>query len=107
VTIRLAVDDPDVAEAFVRVAYYARLDARTRQLETHDSPFVRVGEDRLVTVELEPPPRAVAYRVRVLGRLVAGAARSRGDSIRVRAGEPAVERGRGRPSLTRLEADLP
>jgi len=107
VTIRLAVDDPDVAEAFVRVAYYARLDARTRQLETRDSPFVRVGEDRLVTVELEPPPRAVAYRVRILGRLVAGAARSRSDSIRVSRGEPAAERGRGRPSLTRLEADLP
>jgi len=106
-TIRLAVDDPDVAEAFVRVAYYARLDARTRQLETHDSPFVRVGEDRLVTVELAPPARAVAYRVRVLGRLVPGAARSRGDAIRVRPGEPAAERGRGRPSLTRLEADLP
>jgi len=107
VTIRLAVEDPDVAEAFVRVAYYARLDARTRQLETRDSPFVRVGEDRSVTVELEPPARAVAYRVRVLGRLVAGAGRSRDDAIRVRPGEPAAERGRGRPSLTRLEADLP
>lgn len=107
VTIRLAVDDPDVAEAFVRVAYYARLDARTRQLETRDSPFVRVGEDRLVTVELAPPARAVAYRVRVLGRLVPRAARSRDDAIRVRPGEPAAERGRGRPSLTRLEADLP
>src|SRR5207237_10449319 len=84
VTIRLAVEDPDVAEAFVRVAYYARLDARTRQLETRDSPFVRVGEDRLVTVELEPPARAVAYRVRRLGRLLPGAVRSRGDAIRVR-----------------------
>jgi len=101
----LAVDDPDIAEAFVRVAYYARGDARSRQLATQDSPFVRVGEDRRVVIELAPPPCAVAYRVRVLGRLVAGATVSRRDAIHARPDDAAIERGRPRPSLTRLETD--
>ena len=100
----LAVDDPDVAEAFVRIAYYARGDARSRQLATQDSPFVRVGEDRRIVIDLAPPPGAVAYRVRVLGRLVGGASLSRSDAIHARFGG-AVEQGRPRPSLTRLETD--
>lgn len=105
VTVDLAVDDPDVAEAFVRVAYYGRADQRSRQLATVDSPYVRVGADRRVTIQLEPPPGAVAYRIRVLGRLVTGAVISRGDGIRARwAGEPA-EQGSRRPSLTRLLTD--
>lgn len=106
-TVDLAVDDPDVAEAFVRVAYYARADLRSRQLATIDSPFVRLGPVRRVTVELEPPPGAVAYRVRVLGRLVTGAAISRADAIHVRWVGGAAERGTRRPSLTRLLTDLP
>ena len=92
-TLVLAVDDPDVAEAFVRIAYYARADARSRQLATHDSPYVRVGEDRRIAVELVPPPGAVAYRVRVLGRLVAGAVRSAVDAIRIRLDPAPAERG--------------
>jgi hypothetical protein len=107
VTLVLAVDDPDVSEAFVRVAYYARADARSRQLATHDSPFVRVGDDRRIAIELDPPLGAVAYRVRVLGRLVPGAVVSRVDAIHVRPGPAPADRGRARPSLTRLEADLP
>jgi hypothetical protein len=107
VTLVLAVDDPDVAEAFVRVAYYARADARSRQLATRDSPFVRVGEDRRIVIELDPPPAAVAYRVRVLGRLVPGARLSRADAIHVRPDPAPADRGRPRPSLTRLETDLP
>jgi hypothetical protein len=107
VPLVLAVDDPGVAEAFVRVAYYARADVRSRQLATRDSPFVRVGEDRRITVELIPPAGAVAYRVRVLGRLVAGAARSRIDAIHVRQDPLPAERGRPRPALTRLETDPP
>jgi hypothetical protein len=107
VTLVLAVDDPDVAEAFVRVAYYARADSRSRQLATRDSLFVRVGEDRRIAVELAPPAGAVAYRVRVLGRLAPGAVASRVDAIRVRPDPLPAERGRPRPSLTRLEADLP
>lgn len=106
-TVDLAVDDPDVSEAFVRVAYYARADLRSRQLGTIDSPFVRVGPARRVTVELEPPPGAVAYRVRVLGRLVAGAAISRADAIRARWVGGAAEQGPRRPSLTRLLTDVP
>lgn len=107
VTFDLAVEDPDVAEAFVRVAYYARGDQRSRQLATVDSPFVRVGPARRVTVELDRPPGAVAYRVRVLGRLVAGAAISRADAIRARwAAGPAIQ-GPRRPSPTRLLTDLP
>jgi hypothetical protein len=107
VSLVLAVDDPDVSEAFVRVAYYARADARTRQLATRDSPFLRVGEDRRIVIELDSPPGAVAYRVRVLGRLVATAVLSRVDAIRVRPDPAPAERGRQRPSLTRLQADLP
>ena len=105
VTLVLAVDDPDISEAFVRIAYYARADARSRQLATRDSPYVRVGEDRRVSVELVPPPGAIAYRVRVLGRLVAGAVLSRIDAIHVRLDPTAADRGRARPSLTRLEPD--
>ena len=101
----LAVDDPDVAEAFVRVAYYARGDARSRQLATQDSPFVRVDEDRRIVIDLRPPQGAVAYRVRVLGRLTVGASFSRRDAIRALPDGGPADRGRTRPSLTRLEAD--
>jgi hypothetical protein len=105
VTLVLAVDDADVSEAFVRIAYYARADARSRQLATRDSPYVRVGEDRRISVELRPPPGAIAYRVRVLGRLVPGAVLSRIDAIHVRPDPTPADRGRARPSLTRLEPD--
>ena len=107
VTVDLEVDDPDVAEAFVRIAYYALADQRSRQLATVDSPFVRVGAGRRVTVELDPPPGAVAYRVRVLGRLAAGAAISRADAIRARWTGGPTEQAPRRPSLTRLLHDLP
>lgn len=105
--VALAVDDPDVGEAFVRVAYYARGDARSRQLATVDSPFVRVGPERTISIELRPPPGAVAYRIRVLGRLVPGAVISRADAIRARWAAAAAEQGSRRPSLTRLLTDVP
>ena len=90
----LAVDDPDVAEAFVRVAYYARGDARSRQLATQDSPFVRVGEDRRIVIDLSPPPGAVA---RGAGELFAasGAGRTRRNRRR---GARASGRAAGRTS---------
>ncbi|HEX9496401.1 MAG TPA: hypothetical protein VGA38_11650 [Candidatus Limnocylindria bacterium] len=103
----LAVDDPDISEAFVRVAYYARADVRSRQLATRDSPYVRVGEDRRIVIDLDPPEGAIAYRVRVLGRLVSGAAISRADAIHARSVGGPADRGRVRPSMTRLETDLP
>lgn len=104
--LTLAVDDPDISEAFVRIAYYGRADARSRQLATRDSPYVRVGEDRRLVIALDPPEGAVAYRVRVLGRLVGGAAISRADAIHARSVAGTVDRGRVRPSMTRLETDL-
>jgi hypothetical protein len=107
VIVTVAVDDPDVSEAFVRVAYYARADQRTRQLATRDSPYVRVGDDRRLSIELDPPPGAVAYRLRVLGRLVPGALGSRRDAIHARWDPPLADGGRPRPSLTRLRTDLP
>ena len=108
VIVTVSVDDPDVSEAFVRVAYYARADQRTRQLATHDSPYVRVGDDRRLQLELDPPQGAVAYRLRVLGRLVPGALGSRRDAIHARRETARPDdRGRPRPSLTRLRTDLP
>ncbi|HAF09980.1 MAG TPA: hypothetical protein DCK98_07870 [Chloroflexi bacterium] len=107
VALAVAVADPDVAEAFVRVAFYARGDVHSGQLATRDSPFVHVGEDRRIVVELDPPPGAVAYRIRVLGRLVAGATLSRADAIRVWSDLGAADQGRPRPALTRLETNLP
>lgn len=107
VVLTVAVDDPDVSEAFVRVAFYARADVRTRQLATRDSPYVRVGQDRRIAIDLAPPPGAVAFRLRVLGRLAHTALVSRDDAIQVRWPAAPAERGGQRPSVTRLETDLP
>jgi hypothetical protein len=82
--VRLEVDDDDVREAFARVAYYARPTGRSRQIAIADSEAVAAGESRVVLVALEPPPGAVAYRIRVLARLRAGAVRSRDDAIQGR-----------------------
>ncbi|HUQ42392.1 MAG TPA: hypothetical protein VM052_07815, partial [Candidatus Limnocylindrales bacterium] len=69
IVVRLSVTDRAVREAFVRVAYYASATGRTRQLATADSESVAAGTRRTVAVSIDPPPRAVAYRVRVLARL--------------------------------------
>ena len=82
--VRLSVADDDVREAFARVAYYASATGRPRQIAVVDSEAVAAGESRLLFVALDPPPGAVAYRVRVLARLRAGADRSRDDAIRAR-----------------------
>jgi hypothetical protein len=82
--VRLRVADDDVREAFARVAYYASATGRPRQIAITDSEAVAVGEGRLLYVALDPPPAAVAYRVRVLARLRAGAARSHDDAIHAR-----------------------
>lgn len=82
--LRLHVGDDDVREAFARVAYYARATGRTRQIATADSEAVAAGESRILVVPLDPPPGAVAYRIRVLARLRAGAERSRDDAIQAR-----------------------
>lgn len=107
VTVVLAVDDPAVREAFVRIAYYGRADRRSRQLAIQDSSEVRPGPGGRISVALDPPSGAVAYRVRVLARLRPEAALSRPDAIRVRRPDAAVDRGRERPAFTRLLTDLP
>ena len=82
--VRLSVADDEVREAFARIAYYASATGRPRQIAVVDSEAVAAGEGRLLFVALDPPPGAVAYRVRVLARLRAGAERSRDDAIRAR-----------------------
>ena len=106
VAFEVAVDDPAVREAFVRVAYYDRDWGRPRQMEIVDSAFVRIGEKRLLTIVLDPPLGAVAYRVRVLARLSPGApASSTTDAIRVSSdGDPVLV---GRRPYTRLRPDGP
>lgn len=84
VVVRLAVDDPAVREAFVRVAYYASSPARSRQLGLSDSAAVGAGARALVAVPLDPPPGAIAYRIRVLARLADPSARSADDAVRAR-----------------------
>lgn len=81
--VRLAVDDDAVREAFVRIAYYASATGRPRQIAIADSVAVTAGERRLLLVALDPPPGALAYRVRVLARLRGDAEGSRPDGIRV------------------------
>lgn len=78
--VRLAVSDPAVREAFVRVAYYGTTAARSRQLAITDSELVAGGHRGIVAIELDPPPGAVAYRVRVLARL-SGIGRSADDAV--------------------------
>ena len=82
--VRLSVADEDVREAFARVAYYASATGRPRQIAVADSEAVAAGEGRVLFVPLDPPPGAVAYRVRVLARLRASADRSRDDAIHAR-----------------------
>ena len=82
--VRLAVRDPAVREAFVRVAYYASANARTRQLAIADSAPVSTARGALVAVPFEPPSAAVAYRVRVLARLSDTEGRSAVDAISAR-----------------------
>jgi hypothetical protein len=82
--VRLSVPDDEVREAFARIAYYAGAKGRPRQIAVADSEAVRAGEGRVLFVPLDPPPGAVAYRVRVLARLRPGAERSRVDAIHAR-----------------------
>ncbi|HVR88885.1 MAG TPA: hypothetical protein VHG53_04990 [Candidatus Limnocylindria bacterium] len=100
------MSDPDITGAFVRIAYSARGDARSRQLAIPDWALVRAGDGARLTLVLDPPAGAVADRGRVLGRLAAGTPVSRIDAIHVRWVGGALERGRERPAFTRpLSAD--
>lgn len=82
--VRISVSDDDVREAFARVAYYSSATGRPRQIAIADSEAVAAGETRVLFVALDPPPGAVAYRIRVLARLRPGADRSQDDAIQAR-----------------------
>jgi hypothetical protein len=82
------VSDAEVREAFVRVAWYDRATGRPRQFALSDARFVRAGETATFEVALDPPPGAVAYRVRVLARLGVRDAVSAADAIRVEMSAP-------------------
>lgn len=100
VALDLGVDDPSVREAFVRIAWYDRDHGRPRQLLTEDSADVSVGVDRRIVLELHPPAEAVAFRVRVLARVLDGSPASLADAVVVT--RMLIEEGtRARPSFTR------
>jgi len=109
VTVELAAIDPAVRETFLRVAYYARADGRSRQLAIADSAPVTVAAGSggaAVVVRLEPPPNAVAYRVRLLGRLFGREQRTVAGAIRARWDDQGPPSG-ARPALTRLLSEPP
>ena len=82
IAVDLEVADPEVREAFVRIAWYDQSVGRPRQIATDDSEFVTVGPSRRITLSLDPPEGAVAYRVRVLARFRGLAPTSRSDAVR-------------------------
>jgi hypothetical protein len=104
--VSLEVEDAAVREAFVRVAYYDHASGRPRQIAIADAPAVRDGERLVLVVPLDPPPGAIAYRVRVLARLLSADARSLPDAVRARIGSGSVRDGDARPH-SRLRAEFP
>ena len=106
VALDLGVSDGAVREAFVRIAWYDRDEGRPRQMLVEDAPAVLPGVERRVVLQLEPPEGAIAFRIRVLARVIPGASSSREGAVsvaRVRVDRPA----RLRPALTRLWAEPP
>jgi hypothetical protein len=94
------VSDPEVREAFIRVAWYDRATGRPRQFALTDARLVGAGETATFEVALDPPDRAVAYRIRVLARLRASQAVSSPEAVRATLSAP-FYRLTG-PPLTRL-----
>jgi hypothetical protein len=84
----IEVSDPEIREAFVRVAWYDRATGRPRQFALTDARYVRAGETATLALALDPPPGAVAYRVRVLARLREPDALSAADAIRIELSAP-------------------
>ena len=84
----IEVSDPEVREAFVRIAWYDRATGRPRQFVLTDARFVRAGESATFEVALDPPAGAVAYRVRVLARLHTRQALSTTDAVTVTLSAP-------------------
>lgn len=106
VALDLAVSDPAISEGFVRIAWYTRDVGRPRQILTEDAPAVQSGVERRIVVRLDPPDDAVAFRVRVLARVIAVAAASRKDALTV-ARVRLDPFDHPRPALTRLLVDQP
>ena len=98
----IEVADPAVREAFVRIAWYDRMTGRPRQFALSDARLIIAGETATLEVMLDPPSGAVAYRVRVLARLVAPGAVSTPEAIRVRLSSPVA-----RPPLVPFTQLLP
>jgi len=92
------VSDPEVREAFIRVAWYDRATGRPRQFALTDARFVGAGETATFEVALDPPAGAVAYRVRVLARLRAPDALSSADAVRVTLSAPHLRTARFPPT---------
>ena len=86
--VTIEVSDPEIREAFVRVAWYDHATGRPRQFALTDARYVRAGETATLEVALDPPAGAVAYRVRVLARLHTPEALSAADAIRVNVSTP-------------------
>ncbi|GAC1494030.1 MAG: hypothetical protein NVS1B1_11960 [Candidatus Limnocylindrales bacterium] len=64
------------------------------------------GSGTAVAVRLDPPPGAVAFRVRLLGRLFGRDLRTAAGAIRARWDDPGAADG-GPPALTRLLREPP
>ena len=84
----IEVSDPEIREAFVRIAWYDKMTGRPRQFALTDARYVRSGETATLELTLDPPAGAVAYRVRVLARLREPHALSATDAIRVSLSPP-------------------
>jgi hypothetical protein len=84
----IEVSDPQIREAFVRVAWYDRATGRPRQFALTDARYVRAGETATLEIALDPPSGAVAYRLRVLARLGVADSVSAADAIRVEMSAP-------------------
>lgn len=82
IAVDLEVSDPEVREAFIRIAWYDQSVGRPRQIATDDSEPVTLGPLRRVALALDPPEGAVAYRVRILARFRGLEPASRSDAIR-------------------------
>ncbi len=106
VALDLGVQDERIREGFVRIAWYDREEGRPRQMQVADAPIVLPGVERRVVVRLEAPEHAVAFRIRILARVIPGATASGEDALtvsRLRL-DPAA---RSRPALTRLRSEPP
>ena len=106
VALDLGVDDGTVREAFVRIAWYDRDEGRPRQMLIEDAPLVLPGVERRVAMHLEPPDGAIAFRIRVLARVMPGTPASQDGAVAVSRVRVDAQL-RLRPAVTRLRPEPP